>query len=384
MKTIFKGLFLVVFVVIPLSAFSQKPETVNSFVRVSNSLDWYEQQAKAWKQEIDNGTKDKMAWVNYYRANRAVSRYYGVKVDGLQKSYLVPLEQIVKKAEKAIPNSFELYFIEAYDKSTLTEEGQKYLLKAQALKPFDKIMFPDLMNYYQLKRDRVNIDLLSRKWFDSNETPSGLLNYNYNVLMSLEKNAILLVEGDNSTYPVWLLQNSKEIRNDVIMLNVSLLSNDEYRNAIFKEISIPRIDTLDFKSNPMSQMIKHIIKYRQSRPVYFSTNMDQDLYKEFSDSTYMVGLAFKYSEKSFNNMAVLQNNFENKFLIDYLKVNFSFDYAQTVVDQTNLSYLAVFLKLYEQYQLCGETLKAQKIKELAKTVSSKSSNAKEWMQYFEK
>jgi len=112
--------------------------------------------------------------------------------------------------------------------------------------------------------------------------------------------------------------------------------------------------------------------------------MDPDIYKEYSDKMYMVGLAFRYSDKSFNNMAVLQNNVENKFLLDFLKTNFSNNYAQSVVDQSNLSYLAVFLKLYEQYNLSGETLKAQKIKELAKIVSSRSEYGTKWMQYFEK
>ena len=45
---------------------------------------------------------------------------------------------------------------------------------------------------------------------------------------------------------------------------------------------------------------------------------------------------------------------------------------------------AIFLKLYEQYNLSGEKIKAQKIKELAKTVSSRTEYGTKWMQYFEK
>jgi hypothetical protein len=67
-----------------------------------------------------------------------------------------------------------------------------------------------------------------------------------------------------------------------------------------------------------------------------------------------------------------------------LKIDYRNDYARTVVNQSNLSYLAVFLKLYEHYLQCGETQKAQRLKELAKTVSEKSSVGTEWMKYFEK
>jgi len=384
MKTTFKKLLLVLFCAISLNTFAQKPEPVYSFVRVSKDLEWYKQQAKAWKLEIDNGTIDKMAWVNFYRANRAVSRYYGKKTEKNQTDYLLPLNEIVKMAEKAIPNTFELYFIQAYDNSSLTETGQKYLMKAQAIKPFDKIIFPDLMNYFQVKRDQKNIDILSQKWFENNEIPEGILAANYNVLMSLDKNAILLVNGDNTTYPVWVLQQAKQIRKDVLLLNISLLINKEYRDAIFKENAIPELNKLELEDKSMSMIVKHIIENVKNRPIYASIHMDDNVYKDYTDKMYLVGLAFKYSEKPFNNMAVLQNNFENKFLLDYLKVNFTDNYAQSVVDQMNLSYLAVFLKIYEQYQLCGETVKAQKVKELAKTVSADSSVGTEWLKYFEK
>jgi hypothetical protein len=111
--------------------------------------------------------------------------------------------------------------------------------------------------------------------------------------------------------------------------------------------------------------------------------MDQDIYQDYRDKLYMVGLALKYSEKPFDNLAVLQNNIENKFLLDDLKIDFRNDYARTVVNQSNLSYLAVFLKLYEHYLQCGEVQKAQKLKELAKTVSDNAGD-NDWMKYFEK
>jgi hypothetical protein len=383
MKTIFQKLFLIILCVISLNTFAQKPETVYSIVRVVHDLEWYKQQAKAWKQEIDNGTNDKMAWVNFYRANRMARFAFSENNDQNKVPYLLPLDQIIKMAENAIPNSFELYYLEAYEYGCYTERGQNNLMKAQEARPFDRLMLSDLMNYYQIKRDTANIKLVSKKWFESNETPEGILNFNYNVLMSLEENAVLLVNGDNATYPIWILQQAKQIRKDVLVLNVSLLGIDGYRNKIFQENSITPLDSVDAKNYSMKQVIKHIIENLKNRPVYLSINMDQDLYKEYVDSTYLIGLAFKFSDKSFNNMAVLQNNFENKFLLDYLKINFSNDYAQSVVNQMNLSYLAVFLKLYEQYQLSGEIVKAKKVKELAKTVSTNCGNTS-WLQYFKK
>jgi len=384
MKTAFKKLVLVILCTFSISAFAQKAEPVYSFVRVIHDFEWYQQQAKAWRNEIDNGTKNKMAWVYFFTANRMANACDSKKWESLKKDYFLPQEDIVKLAEKAIPNSFELFYMKIYDNKAGTDSGTEYILKAQKLKPYDTLLLPCLMNYYQLKNNKENIGLVSKKWFESNEMPVELLATAYDKLMSVDENGILLVNGDNDTYPFWILQNVQKIRTDVFVINVSLSLNDSYREIIFKENSIPALTFKDNSERHMSGIVKHIIENIKDRPIYVSINMDPDIYKDYNDKMYMVGLAFRYSDKSFNNMAVLQNNVENKFLLDFLKTNFSNNYAQSVVDQSNFSYLAVFLKLYEQYNLSGETLKAQKIKELAKIVSSRSQYGTKWMQYFEK
>jgi hypothetical protein len=382
MKTSMKLILGLLLTALSLQAFAQKPEPVYSIVRQVHNFDWYEQQAKAWKQEIDRGTTDKMAWVNYYRANRMIRFFSAEKLSNNTAPYLKPLDEIIKMAEKAIPNSFELYFLEAYENGCYTEKGRENLMKAQNLRPFDSMMLSDLTNYYQIKNDKANVELTCKKWLESSETPEGLLTSTYNKLMSVEPNAILLVNGDNDTYPIWILQNAKKIRTDVLVLNVSLLGIDEYRDWLFKENNIPVLKT----NKPLGtiEITKYIIETIKDRPVYASIQLDDAYYKSYTDKMYLVGLAFKYSEKPFDNLAALQNNFENKFLLDDLKIDFRNDYARTVVNQSNLSYLAVFLKLYEHYIQCGETQKAQRLKELAKTVGEKSSVATEWMKYFEK
>jgi len=381
MKTSMKLILGLLLTAFSLQSFAQKPEPVYSFIRQVHDFDWYEQQAKVWKQEIDRGTKDKMAWVYLFKANRYACFNDEKKWESKAGSYFMAPEKIIKLAEKAIPNSFECYFLKANDDAAGSGSGESNIMKAQALKPYDPLILPWLMNYYQFRNDKANIEMVSKKWLESNEMPEGILTCTYNKLMSVEPNAVLLVNGDNDTYPFWVLQNAKKIRTDVLILNVSLLGIDNYRDWIFKENNIPALKL----NNPwkMSDVAKHIIEIIKDRPVYTSIQMDDEIYKDYKDKMYLVGMAFKYSEKPFDNMAVLQNNIENKFLLDNLKIDFKNDYARTVVNQSNLSYLAVFLKLYEHYLQCGEVQKAQKLKELAKTVSDNVGN-NDWMKYFEK
>lgn len=367
---------------------AQKPEPVYSVVRQIHDFDWYEKQAKAWKQEIDNGTTNTMAWHYWFEANRMAANFCDLKKwESKKGDYFVDRKKIIELAEKAIPNSFELNYMKIYDDRAGSGTGEAFIMNAQQIRPYDRLLFSWLVNLYLNKNDKVNLELTCKKWFDSNEMPQELLITAYNNLISLDQNAILVTNGDNDTYPYWVLQQAKGIRTDVLVINASLALNQDYRIWTFKEFGIPQINLLNDSNLTSDKIFKHLVENVSNKPIYISIFVGEKVFTDYADKTYLTGLSYKYSAKPFDNIAELRNNIENKYMLDFLKYSFYNNYAQSMVNLVNGNYLVIFMKLYEHYVLSGESAKAAKMKELAKTVATNTGNpnwATHWMKYFDK
>jgi len=377
---------MIALLAISVSLFSQKPESVNSITREIHDFDWYEQQAKLWKQEIDNGTQNNMAWVYWFFANRNAERFCDHnKWESKIGEYFVPKEKIFEMALKAIPNTFEYYFIKTYDRDFPgTNTTTEYLLKAQELSPYNNLLFPLLVNHYQFVNDKENMKITCQKWYESNEMPQEMLITAYNNLVSLDTNAVFVVNGDNDTYPNWVLQQSQNIRPDVFVLNLSLVAyNPEYRKIAFNEIGIPALEISNDSIDKTKMVFRHLVKFLKNRPLYVSVFTGDKEYKEFEKKMYFVGLSLKYSEKAFNNIAVLRNNVENKYMLDFLKRSFYHNPSESVCKMMNGGYVASFLKLAEYYKQSGEPEKAKKMKNMARTIAVNSGYT-QWLKEIDK
>jgi len=173
------------------------------------------------------------------------------------------------------------------------------------------------------------------------------------MLQSVEDNAILITFGDNDTYPAWVLQRAKGIKPNVSVINASLIFLDEYRETYFRELGIPNFD-VDWdkaKSYQMMQtnLVKHI-KANTKRPMYFGISAPKELYESFKDEVHNVGLAYKWSEERFDNIAVIKKNYEKYYMLDYLKEEFSNDISQGIIDENSGNYIISLVTLYHHYK----------------------------------
>lgn len=67
--------------------------------------------------------------------------------------------------------------------------------------------------------------------------------YAYSSLKSLPKNSILIVYGDNDTYPIWAIQETERFRDDIKVLNYTLLSTawniDQAKRRTYNAMPVP-------------------------------------------------------------------------------------------------------------------------------------------------
>lgn len=340
----------------------QKPEVVYSIAKEIKDISWYETQLKLWKAEIDKNNLSGEAWINYYRAARALKNL-SEEGSAEKTKYKELSTKIVADIQKAMPNSFEYYFIA--DAEAGYAGSTEYLKKAEALRPHDPLILDPLMIHYHLERNDAKFTEYTREMFKANDLPAGILNWGYNLLSELDENAILFTCGDNDTYAGWIVQGAKNFRKDVTVINTYLIQMDDYRNKLFKELGYAPLELKPAKTEEEVQknnqlIFEHI--FRGNRPAYVATTAISFFQNEYADKLFLTGLAYKYSETSFDNESIIRRNYEKRYLLDYLKESFSYNIADLKVDEFNGMYIPSMVKLYHLYTKSEEFAKRDELK----------------------
>ncbi len=134
-----------------------------------------------------------------------------------------------------------------------------------------------------------------------------LLEFNENMLKSAPKDAILITNGDNDTYPAWYLQE-KGVRRDVLIVNRNLLNLKENVRFLQKrglplEITREGLDKMkpemegDELVTISDQLIKMLLT-QDTRPVVFSTTVYKP--QRYGYPLKLSGLVYEIGEEEVN------------------------------------------------------------------------------------
>lgn len=325
-------------------------------------LEWYVEQANLWQRNMLENPGDPKAWLNYYTAARYAKRNPSA------------VDKIVHEMGQKVPGTFEFHYVKAWH-TGYDEEALKSLNQAYQKDPENPLTYPSFMVFYELLRDKDNKAQFAQKLFKSGFLSESVLSYSYNILMSVEQDGILFTQGENTVVPLWVLQEALHIRPDVRVFTVDLLHHDDYRRQLLLEESLSYEEgnplyVTENSAKAIGNLLSELPIQNPERKFYYALSLSREEIQDVSEKLYVVGLASQFSEGGLDNMAIIRKNLEKRFLLDYLKVDFSNESEYATARVLSQNYLMPIILLNQHYRNSGEEEKAREWTDLALRLSA--------------
>ena len=200
----------------------QRPEKVRSMREVVYDTETYAQLDSLWKQ-YDEAYPSEEAYANWMYA----ARYAGAD------NYTSLLEA----GTRQYPANPTLLYLKSMLRHGARDniEAQTLLERAAELDPSYVDPWFSLVVHYLERGEEEKMNLALRRILETGTIADEVMDYSYNVLACLDRNAILVTNGDNDTYPAWILTRILGYRADVRIVNRPLLNTEWYPLTLLKE-----------------------------------------------------------------------------------------------------------------------------------------------------
>jgi hypothetical protein len=280
------------------------------------------------------------------------------------------LDSIVIQLKDQNPNSYEYHYVN-YVNSNYDVNAFSELEKANEISPNNVELYDEFIAHYEITNNTIKKKAYCQQLYESNIIPDGVLEYNQNVLNSLEPNAILFTNGSDDTYPAWIHQEVKNIREDVTILNLDLLSNQQYKKDKFSQNGL--IET----SCPVSDIIYQTSIHNPKQPIYIGLTVSPNILLKLKNNLYLTGLAFKYSTNDYNNVPEIVSNWEHLFNYEQLTK----PVTNNTVKQINLNYILPLIIIRDHYINTNQIEKKEKTEKLIIKIAKEGNKENQVQKY---
>ena len=365
-----------------------RPKKIEGIAKEEKTVSYYTEQSLLWKQLLDEKPDNSEAWQNYYKAERAKLQLEDpdLWVNNRQLFY-ERLEPIISKSEGHIGNEFDFFYMKG-----LNSEGKssiENLKMAYSIDPERPEVYGWLFSYYVPRFKEPECKELAGKMLTANIYSDANLKWNYNALVSVDRNGVIISNGDMDGIPKWVLQYGAGVRNDVLVVNKWFMADSEkYRIEIYERLNLSEAELGKSDFQDLAKYADYLVVdlfKRVELPMYISSGTSLKFFEEneLEDKMYLVGNVLKYSTKKFDNISVIKNNFENNYFMEYIFQNFQHHHEDEIVKtQMNLTYLPSLILLREYYESVEDRHKYDHYDSLINKIASDSGKKEEVLNWF--
>lgn len=331
----------------------KQPEFQISFAKENRSIDYYIAQAELWWQELEKDPKNEMAWWNYYRACRNVQGMHNWQADFVELGPNIRFgADIVLLIEENIPNSFTYHFIKGSTGGVDPQEGE-HLLKAYALKPEFPGLLAAVVTYSISTHNEELRKEANQKWYLQNGYNANWMDFAWNLLQSVEPNGILITQGDNDSYPLWLMQDALGIRKDVLVLNIDFLLYDGFQEPVFKKLGLKPFRFQEINPDGYSENWRNVVhyflsEYKGNRNIQISFTVDAQYYQDFEDQLAVHGMSYRFKTDKTSFSAV--EYFREKLRLNSYQQSLIADPSAERLQDMTQKYSLFFERLLQERQ----------------------------------
>ena len=350
---------------------AQQAETIESITANSHEPEWYAAQAEAWQKRVDENPQDQWAWRNLFRATCYYEQFTGGWGENQDESRTA---DVIRRMEAALPDSFVLNLCKGRFCLTtdVTAKRGDNILRAIELMPEN--ICPEDLEFLAVRLwingpENPRVKELYTKSYRAKYFPSRIMQFNHNMLQSMQPNALYFSNGDLDTEPMKMLQEALGERTDVIIINLSFLHATTFMDALYKKLNIAplTLNVQDYGDKYGEKWLQYyeadIIMYlikESKRPAYFSpTNPKVSILD--TNSIFNEGLVLKYSPKPYNNFDVAMHNVKEVYNLEYLaEPDLVYDSWETSA-MVDLNHVTLLAHLIAKFRKKGDEHQAMRL-----------------------